>query len=355
MNKKFFTSPTSLAELGEFALIERLVSICPSAGIPDLVVPAGTDDCAAIRSGEGRLALYTIDTMVEGVHFNLLYTPPHLLGWKLIVSSISDVCAMNGVPRYVMVALSLNDKFTVEVTEAVYCGIKDACDTYGLALIGGDTAYSAGGAMLTCAVVGEVAENKVARRNGAMSGDVLCVSGDLGGAYVGLRVLQREYKRIVKDPTILEAMEKYRYVVSRQLKPSARTDIVELLAEKEVVPTAMIDISDGLASDLLHICERSQVGCELYEKDIPIDSGTYFTALEFGVDPTECALWGGEDYELLFTVREEDYQKLKGSPHITAIGRILPAEAGRYMLSKTGKKYPLRRVGWDAFRGWQTQ
>lgn len=348
-------SQTSLSEIGEFGLIERLIDIC-SAGVPErVVIPAGEDDCAAVRDHGEHLTLYTIDTMVEGVHFNLLYTPPECVGYKLVVSSISDVCAMNGLPKYIMVALSISEKFTVEVVEAIYHGAKEACDAYGLVLIGGDTTYAPANAVLSCAVVGEVAEEKVVRRRGAMPGDVICVSGDLGGAYVGLRVLQREYKRIAKDPTFLEALEKYKYVVGRQLKPQARTDIVKFFNDVGVVPTSMIDISDGLASDLLHICERSEVGCELYEKDIPVDSGTYFTALELGVDPSECALWGGEDYELLFTVREEDYQKLKGSPDITAIGRILPREAGCSLISKTGRKYELRRVGWDAFRGWQTQ
>lgn len=318
---------TDIKELGEFGLIKHLTQ---AVELSQESTKKGIGDDAAVLDFSGKRTLISTDLLLENIHFDLRYTPLKHLGYKAVQVNLSDIYAMNGIASQITFSIGLSSKFPLEAVEELYAGALIACKKYGVDLVGGDTSASVQGLIISVTSIGYADEDKIVYRSGAQKGDLLCVSGDLGGAYVGLQLLEREKRIFLENPNIQPDLEGKDYIVERQLKPEARKDIVELLRELDIKPTSMIDVSDGLASEILHICEASNVGCKLYEEKIPIDPMTYDTAREFGLDPTVCALSGGEDYELLFTVPQSDYDKIKGHPDITVIGYITePSEIGR--------------------------
>lgn len=337
---------TNLEELGEFGLIRHLTEAI-SLSQPTTVKGVGDD--AAVLDFSNKKTLISTDLLLEGIHFDLRYVPLKHLGYKAVQVNLSDIYAMNGMASQITFSIGLSSKFPMEAIEEIYEGALLACKHYQVDLIGGDTSSSAQGLVISVTSIGYVDENKVVYRNGAAEGNLICVSGDLGAAYVGLQLLEREKKIFLENPNIQPDLEGKDYIVERQLKPEARRDVIELLDEKEILPTSMIDISDGLASDILHICSQSKKGCKIYEDKIPIDQMTFDTAFEFGLDPTVCALSGGEDYELLFTISQNDYEKVKNLMDITVIGHITEEAAGCELISKSNKVHPLKAQGWNAF------
>jgi len=297
-----------------------------------------------------KKTLISTDLLLEGIHFDLAYTPLKHLGYKAVQVNLSDIYAMNGTASQVTVSLGISSKFPLEAVEELYEGIYLACEKYNIDIVGGDTSSSKQGLVISVTSIGYANEADIVYRNGAGEGDLICVSGDLGGAYVGLQLLEREKQIYLENPNIQPDLEGKDYIVERQLKPEARKDVIALLREIEVKPTAMIDISDGLASEMLHICRQSNKGCVLYEEKIPLDPMTYETAREFNLDPTVCALSGGEDYELLFTVKQADYEKIKFKMDISIIGYITEPSAGCNLVTKSGNSHPITAQGWNAFR-----
>ena len=306
------------------------------------------DDAAVVACGEGRVALLTTDMLVEGVHFDLAYVPLKHLGYKAAISNFSDIYAMNGKPLQMTVALGLSNRFSLEAVEELYEGILLAASIYGVDLVGGDTVSTPGGLVMAISVRGEAAADDVVYRSGAKANDIVVVSGDLGGAYMGLQILEREKAVFKAAPDVQPDLDGYDYILERQLKPEARKDVVEMFEKLGLKPTAMIDVSDGLASDLLHICDRSGLGCSLYEEKLPIDPTVVSSATDFNLNPAVCALNGGEDYELLFTISPSDFDKIKGSPHFTPIGHM-DADGGARLITRDGSAHNLTAQGWDAF------
>ncbi|MFI5221450.1 MAG: thiamine-phosphate kinase [Bacteroidia bacterium] len=339
-------SRTELSTLGEFGLIEHLVSFFENKQ-PSTLKGVG-DDAAVIKDG-ASCKLVSTDMLLEGIHFDLSFHPLKHLGYKAVAINVSDISAMNGTAKQILVSIGVSSKFSLEAVEEIYSGIKSACDNYNVDLIGGDTCSSKQGLVLSLTVIGEAEEKNIVYRSGAGEGDLLCVTGDLGGAYMGLQLLEREKKLFLENPQLQPDLEGHDYIVGRQLKPEARTDIIEWFATNEIKPTSMIDISDGLSSEIFHLCSNSKTGMALYEEKIPIDPTTYAMAREFDLDPTMTALNGGEDYELLFTIKQSDYEKVKNSQDITVIGHCLAAQEGIYMISKNGNKHDLKAQGWKAF------
>lgn len=338
---------TELASLGEFGLIERLAEkILPT--LPETKKGIG-DDCAVLDYGGTELTLITTDMLVEGVHFDLAYCPLKHLGYKAVSVNVSDIVAMNGIPLHITVGIAISNRFSVEAIEQLYEGIRTACQDYKIDLVGGDTTTSRSGLVISITAVGKVGKAQIAYRNGAKLHDVLCVTGDLGGAYLGLQILEREKQVFLSNPTVQPELEGKDYILQRQLKPIARTDVVHDLREVGIVPTAMIDISDGLASEILHLCKNSGVGMVIFEEKLPIDETAMETAKDFNLDITTCALHGGEDYELLFTVPPQDFEKIKNSPHITPIGYCLPAEDGIFLNTLNNNHVRLTAQGWTHF------
>lgn len=337
---------TDLSQLGEFGLIEHLTK---NIKLHHANTVKGVGDDAAVLKYGDVLTVITTDILTEGIHFDLVYTPLKHLGYKAIICNLSDVCAMNAIPKQVTVSLALSSKFSVEAVEELYSGILLACEKYKIDLIGGDTTSSKTGLTISITAIGETTQEKITYRNTAKEKNLLVVSGDLGGAYTGLQVLEREKRIFLESPQVQPDLEGFDYILERQLKPEARIDVIEYLAETGVVPTSMIDISDGLASEINHICKQSGVGCDLYEEKIPIDPQTYDTARSFNLDPTVCALHGGEDYELLFTIKMEDYEKIKGSPLLTVIGHITDKSQGVRLIDKSGGVHNIESKGWNAF------
>ncbi len=337
---------TNIEQLGEFGLIDHLTK---NIKLTQPGTVKGVGDDAAVLDFKNKKALVSTDMLLEGIHFDLAYTPLKHLGYKAIQVNLSDIYAMNGIASQVFVSLGISSKFPLEAVEELYEGIYLACEKYNVDVVGGDTTSSRQGLVISVTAIGYADENEIVYRNTAEEGDLLCVSGDLGGAYTGLQLLEREKLVYLENPNIQPDLEGKDYIVERQLKPEARKDIVELLKSIEVKPTAMIDISDGLASEILHICKQSNKGCNLYEDKIPIDPMTYETAREFNLDPTVCALSGGEDYELLFTIKQADYDKIKLLMDITVIGHITEPSAGCNLVTKTGLVHALKAQGWNAF------
>jgi thiamine-monophosphate kinase len=338
---------TELGTLGEFGLIKHLTEGFDLIN-SSTIVGVG-DDAAVIRPAENHDILVSTDMLLEGVHFDLAYVPLKHLGYKAAIVNFSDIYAMNGKPQQLTVGLACSNRFPVEALEQIYEGIAMACKAYGVDLVGGDTASSRTGLVLSLTILGTVEKNKAVKRSGAQVGDLLVVSGDLGGAYVGLQLLEREKSVFLEHPGAQPDLEGNDYILERQLKPEARQDIIEYLAESGIQPTSMIDVSDGLSSEILHLCGNSQVGCTLYEEKIPIDPTTYNMAREFGLDPTVCALSGGEDYELLFTMKQDDYEKLKNSALLTVIGHMTDVSQGAVMIDKSGGQHEIKAQGWSAF------
>ena len=338
---------TNLEELGEFGLIDHLTK---AIQLEQKSTVKGIGDDAAVLDFSSYKTLISTDLLLEGVHFDLRYVPLKHLGYKAVQVNLSDIYAMNGKASQVTFSIGLSSRFPLEAVEEIYEGALIACKKYNVDLIGGDTSASKQGLVISVTSIGYAEEGKIVYRNGAGEGDLICVSGDLGGAYMGLQLLEREKAIFLENPNIQPDLEGKDYIVERQLKPEARRDIVELLAEKDILPTSMIDVSDGLASEVLHICKQSNQGCKIYEEKIPIDPMTYDTAFNFGIDPTICALNGGEDYELLFTIKQEDFEKVKGLLDITVIGHITEPEAGCEMISKSNKVHPLKAQGWNSLK-----
>lgn len=338
---------TELSDLGEFALIERLTQDFQTKH-PETLLGIG-DDAAVIDTGNGMCQVITTDLLVEGVHFDLTYMPLKHLGFKAVAVNVSDICAMNATPKQITVAIAVSNRFSVEALEELYSGIKTACSEYEIDLIGGDTTSSQSGLMISITAIGTAAQEAITYRSGAKEYDLLVVSGDLGGAYMGLQVLEREKEVFKANPNIQPDLDGHDYILQRQLKPQARLDAIRYLKELGVKPTSMIDISDGLASEVLHICKASEVGCHVYDEKIPIDAKTSMVAMDFNLDPSMCALNGGEDYELLFTIEQKDVEMIQSNPNFTIIGHITNAADGIYYVDKSGSVVTLRAQGWKQF------
>ena len=337
---------TELQELGEFGLIDRINQKFPLRQ-PSTFLGIGDD--AAVIEKEDTFSVITSDMLLEGIHFDLSYMPIQHLGYKAVAVNISDIAAMNAIPEHITVNIGMSNRFSLEAIEAFYDGVKAACDNYKVDLIGGDTTASRSGLVISITAIGTVEKERIALRSKANVGDILCVSGDLGGAFMGLKVLEREKQVFLSNPDMQPQLDQYDYIVKRQLRPEARMDIVHELRDFKVIPTAMIDISDGLASELFHIAKNSKVGLSIYEDKLPIAKATYDTAVEFKLDPVTCVLNGGEDYELLFTIRQDDYEKIKNHPDVAIIGYVKPEDEAVTLITKAGNAIPLKAQGWKHF------
>ncbi len=336
---------TELENLGEFGLIEHLKTSIP---LKNMGSEKGIGDDAAIINNEGKRTVVSTDMLVEGVHFDLTFHPLKHLGYKAVVVNLSDIYAMNAIPQQILVSMALSNRFSLEAIDELYEGMALACEKYNVDLVGGDTTSSTSGLILSITAIGQAEENEIVYRSGAKENDLLCVTGDLGAAYMGLQILEREKRIFLENPKIQPDLGGNDYILERQLKPEARKDTIEKLKELKVIPTSMIDISDGLSSEILHLCKASGLGCDLYEDKIPIDPQTYERAQEFNLDPTVCALSGGEDYELLFTIRQEDYETLRPAMDIAIIGHMRDQASGANLIDRSGGSIALRAQGWDA-------
>lgn len=337
---------TDISTLGEFGLIDRISSGFMLRNTSSL--KGIGDDAAVIDAGEEVMLLST-DMLVEGIHFDLSYTPLQHLGYKAVAANVSDIAAMNGKPEQIIVAMAVSNRFSVEAIDMLFEGIRAACDEYKVDLVGGDTTASPAGLVINVSVLGRTKKGNEVYRSGAKDNDVLCVTGDLGGAYIGLQILEREKEVFLANPNMQPELDKHEYAVGRQLRPKARMDIIYELADLGVRPTSMIDVSDGLASELMHISKNSKVGVRIFEDKIPIDQDAFNTAVEFNLDPFTCALNGGEDYELLFTIHQADVEKLKNHSDIQMIGYIHADPTQNVLITKNGNVVPLKAQGWVHF------
>lgn len=340
-------SQTEISTLGEFGLIEELTK---SFKVKNNSTIKGVGDDAAVLDYSNRKVLVTTDLLLEGIHFDLTYVPLRHLGYKAAVVNFSDIYAMNGTPKQITVSLGVSKRFTVEHIKELYEGIKLACEIYGVDLIGGDTSASVTGLLISITCIGEGEEGKIVYRSGAKENDLICVSGDLGAAYMGLQLLERERVASAGQKNFQPQFGGKEYIIERQLKPEARKDIIEILAKNGIQPTAMMDVSDGLSSELLHICQESNVGCRVYEERIPIDYQTAVMAEELNMNVTVVAMNGGEDYELLFTVPLEMHEKISQIEGIRIIGHVTKPELGCFMQSRDDNEIAISAQGWNAFR-----
>ena len=341
-------SRTEIGTLGEFGLIDRLTTGKALLTQPSSVVGVGDD--AALIDNKDLLTVVSTDMLVEGIHFDLMYMPLKHLGYKSVVVNVSDIYAMNARPQQITVSLALSNRFSVEAVEELYEGIYAACRHYQVDLVGGDTTASPRGLVISVTAVGQVAADKVVRRSGARVGDLICVTGDLGAAYLGLQMLEREKQLFLSDPSIQPDLEDQAYLVGRQLKPEARRDVIEAFEKNKLIPTSMIDVSDGLASELFHLCRASGLGAFIEESGIPIHPDAQLMAIKFALDPVSCALSGGEDYELLFTIDPKDIEKIKYLPDIYIMGEMTEAAEGVVLHTKGGNIHPLQAQGWIHFQ-----
>lgn len=335
----------TLQNLGEFGLIEHLTNSFVS--VNKSTVKAVGDDAAVLDYGK-KQTVVTTDLLLQGIHFDLVYTPLRHLGYKAVVVNISDVIAMNATPKQITVSIGISSRFTLEMIEELYSGIKQACDTYKVDLVGGDTSSSLTGLTISITCIGEAEKTKITYRSGAKDTDIVCVTGNLGASYMGLQLLEREKKVLDEVKGVEPDFEGYEYLLERQLKPEARVDIIEKLKEINIMPTSMIDISDGLSSELLHICKQSLCGCRIFEDRIPIDYQTAKIAEEFNMNLITAALNGGEDYELLFTVPLDDYDKVVGIEGIKVIGHITKPDLGAYLVTRSDQEVQLVAQGWNS-------
>jgi thiamine-monophosphate kinase len=337
---------TDVNTLGEFGLIDHLTSHFP---IQQSSTVKGVGDDAAVIDNDGSLTVVSTDMLVEGIHFDLAYTPLKHLGYKSIVVNLSDIYAMNALPKQVTVSIAISNRFSVEALDELYEGIRAACEYYQVDLVGGDTSSSPKGLVISVTAIGQGDKSKLAYRSGAKVGDLICITGDLGAAYLGLQLLEREKRIWEESPGVQPDLQNQRYAVGRQLKPEARKDMIETFHEIGLVPTAMIDISDGLASEVFHICKQSNVGALIEESGVPIHPESELLSLQFKLDPITCALNGGEDYELLFTIDPADVDKIRFLPDIYIAGEILDAKDGIKLNTKGGNLHPLQAQGWVHF------
>ena len=337
---------TEISSLGEFGLIEHLVA-------PADTVQAGTilgiGDDAAVIDHFGKQTVVTTDMLLEGIHFDLAYHPLKHLGYKAVAANISDLCAMMATPTHITVSIGISNRFSVEALDEFYAGVYAACSRYGVDLIGGDTSSSLKGFVISITAIGEVSTGEAVTRSGAAPSELLCVTGDLGAPYLGLQILEREKRIFLENPGVQPDLGQRAHVIGRFLKPEARVDIVEWLREHELTPSSMIDISDGLSSEILHLCRRSGVGAVLHEEKIPIHDETREVAFEMNTDPTACALSGGEEYQLLFTVKQSDYEKVVRNADISIVGYLTEAAEGARIVTKGGATHKLTAQGWNAF------
>jgi thiamine-monophosphate kinase len=339
--------PDDISGLGEFGLIRRLTK---DIKITNKSTCLGVGDDAAVLDYHDKLAVVSTDVLAEGIHFNLMYTPLKHLGYKAAVVNFSDIYAMNARPKQLLVSMAISRKFTISMVDTLYSGIMLACKQYGVDLIGGDTASSLTGLTISCTAIGEGLEQELVYRSGACKNDLICVSGDLGGAYLGLQVLERERRLFEDHKDVQPSLKGYDYILERQLKPEARYDIIDFLRDVQIKPTAMIDISDGLSSELLHICQASGKGCRIYADKVPIHTETRLAAREFEIEPIIAALNGGEDYELLFTVPVNVFDKIGQQREISIIGHIIDHTEGTVIINAEGQSVQLKAQGWNGLQ-----
>ncbi len=340
-------SRTEISELGEFGLIEHLTK---NFEIHNASTVLSVGDDAAIIDHFGKQTVISTDLLIEGIHFDLMYTPLKHLGYKSVMVNLSDIYAMNAFPTQITISIGISNRFSLEALSEFYEGVYSACEKHGVDLVGGDTSSSNKGFIISVTAIGEVAPNLFVKRSTAQKGDLICVSGDLGGAFLGLTLMEREKKIYLENPSIQPDLEGESYVVGRLLKPEARKDIIEFLEEQKIIPTAMMDVSDGISSEVLHICKQSNLGCLLYEEKIPISDQSRQAAYKFGLDPTVCALNGGEDYELIFTMKQEDYDKITLNEEISVIGYMTDITEGSKLQTKGGNVFDITAQGWNAFQ-----
>jgi thiamine-monophosphate kinase len=335
---------TEISSLGEFGLIEHVTKNIELQNVSTIL---GVGDDAAVIDHYGKQTVITTDLLLEGVHFDLAYTPLKHLGYKSVIVNLSDVYAMNAIPTQLTLSLGISNRFSLEAIDEFYEGVYAACNKYGVDLVGGDTTSSQKGFVISVTAIGEVAPDKFVKRSTAKNGDLLCVSGYLGAAYIGLLFLEREKKIFIESPGVQPDLEEESYVIGKLLKPEARKDIIEFFEQQDITPTAMMDISDGLSSEILHICKDSNLGCVLYEDKLPVHEEMKKAAYKFEIDPTACALSGGEDYELLFTIPQSDYDKLVLNEQISVVGYMTDIEQGAHILTKGGSKHAITAQGWN--------
>ncbi|MGY8792485.1 MAG: thiamine-phosphate kinase [Cytophagales bacterium] len=338
---------TEIGAIGEFGLIDKInqrVVLQHASTLKGI-----GDDAAVLDGGSDHKKLISTDMLLEGVHFDLSYIPLTHLGYKAVTVNVSDIAAMNGIPKQMTISLGLSNRMSVEAVEALYEGIHAAAKDYQIDIVGGDTTSSRSGLVISITLIGESAPDNIVYRNGAKEGDILCLSGDIGGAYMGLQILEREKEVFKVDPNMQPQLDKYSYIVGRQLRPKARMDVIHELRDLGILPTSMIDISDGLASEIFHLCKQSQKGACIYEDKLPIEKQTFETAAEFSMDPNTAALNGGEDYELLFTIDQKDFEKMKNHDDITTIGYMHAPDLGKVMVTNNKNTIELTAQGWIHF------
>jgi thiamine-monophosphate kinase len=336
---------TSIAQLGEFGLIDHLTK---NFDIKNPSTLKGIGDDAAVLDFKDKKVIVSTDLLIEGVHFDLAYMPLKHLGYKAVVANVSDICAMNAKPTQITVSIAVSSRFPLEALEELFDGITIASQIYNVDVVGGDTTSSQKGLIISITAIGEAKEEEIIYRNGAKENDLVVVTGDIGAAYMGLQVLEREKQVFKVNPNNQPDLENYTYLIERQLKPEARTDIRELLEKLEVKPTSMIDISDGLSSEVMHLCKQSNVGCTIYEEKLPLDPQLISVCEEFNIDSTTLAINGGEDYELLFTIALEDFDKIKANPNLTVIGHINKQSEGIHLVTRANQKIEMKARGWNA-------
>ena len=338
---------TEVSSLGEFGLIDHLTK---NIEIHNASTILGVGDDAAVIDHFGKQTLVSTDLLIEGIHFDLTYTPLKHLGYKSVMVNLSDIYAMNGTPTQITVSLGISNRFSVEALSELYEGIYHACNKMQVDVVGGDTSSSGKGLIISITAIGEVAPDQFVKRSTARQGDLICVSGDCGGAFLGLTLMEREKKIYLENSQIQPDLENEKYIVGRLLKPEARKDIIDFLQTAGIIPTAMMDVSDGISSEVLHLCNQSGTGCRVYEDKLPIAEDSRKAAFKFGLDPTICALNGGEDYELIFTIRQEDHEKIVLNEDISVIGYMTSAEEKCLFMSRGGNSFPLTAQGWNAFQ-----
>jgi len=338
-------SRTEIATLGEFGLIDHLTKNNEIRN-SSTILTVGDDGAVIDHLGQ---TVITTDMLIEGIHFDLMYTPLKHLGYKSVVVNLSDIYAMNATPTQITMSIAFSNRFSVEALNEFYEGVYAACERYNVDLIGGDTTTSQKGFIISVTALGEVKADKYVTRSGAKKADLLCVSGDLGGAFLGLTLLEREKKVFLETKGVQPDLENQDYIIGRMLKPEARKDVIDFFVANEIIPTSMIDVSDGLSSEVLHLCKQSEVGCVIYEEKIPVNDLARQFAYKLELDPTACALSGGEDYELVFTLSQSDYDKINLNEQISVIGYITDKEEGKNIITKGGNKHPLTAQGWNAF------